>query len=120
MELQNIEKSTSKGAADTPAREPSIQKGGDAVADIVHAAEEEYTSAQYARILRRADWVLLPLMWIVSGAQYADKVSVSTQATFGLRDDTHLVGQQYSCESRHADSLRSRMTNIWGCLLSLD
>lgn len=35
---------------------------------------------------------------ICSGVQYADKVSISTQATFGLQEDTHLVGQQYSCE----------------------
>lgn len=94
-----------KDAAGTHATAPSIQEGGDGkasdpVTDIVHAAEGEYTAAQYAKVLRRADWILLPLMWIVSGTQYADKVSVSTQATFGLRTDTGLVGQQYSCELR--------------------
>lgn len=92
-----------KDAPGAHAMAPSIQEGGDGkasdvVADIVHAAEGEYTAAQYAKVLRRADWILLPLMWIVSGTQYADKVSVSTQATFGLRTDTGLVGQQYSCE----------------------
>lgn len=94
-----------KDTAGAHATAPSIQEGGDnkasdPVTDIVHAAEGEYTAAQYAKVLRRADWILLPLMWIVSGTQYADKVSVSTQATFGLRADTGLVGQQYSCESR--------------------
>ncbi|KAF3011469.1 hypothetical protein E8E14_005182 [Neopestalotiopsis sp. 37M] len=101
MSSHDIEKSAMKDAPGAHAMAPSIQEGGDGkasdvVADIVHAAEGEYTSAQYAKVLQRADWILLPLMWIVSGTQYADKVSVSTQATFGLRTDTGLVGQQYS------------------------
>ncbi|KAK6197706.1 hypothetical protein LQW54_010610 [Pestalotiopsis sp. IQ-011] len=101
MSSQDIEKSTMKDTAGAHATAPSIQEGGDGkasdpVTDIVHAAEGEYTAAQYAKVLRRADWILLPVMWNVSGTQYADKVSVSTQATFGLRTDTGLVGQQYS------------------------
>lgn len=103
------EKAAKSDAIAPTAREPSICEGdgqgkNDAVADIVHAAESEYTAAQYRSVLRKADLILLPLMWIVSGAQYADKVSVSTQATFGLRTDTHLVGQQYSCELLSAES----------------
>jgi hypothetical protein len=30
----------------------------------------------------------------------ADKGSTGAQATFGLQRDTHLVGQQFACESR--------------------
>lgn len=60
--------------------------------------------------------ILMPIMWIAvscdlpcrcgliyldhGGGQYgiqqADKTGLSTQATFGLRQDTHLVGQQYA------------------------
>ncbi|KAJ5113980.1 hypothetical protein N7456_002514 [Penicillium angulare] len=65
-------------------------------ADIVHAAEDGYTQEQYKKLLRKIDFVLLPMMWLISGIQYADKASISTQATFGIREDTHLVGQQYS------------------------
>ncbi|CAI7587773.1 unnamed protein product [Penicillium glandicola] len=64
--------------------------------DLVHAAEDEYTQEQYDKLLKKVDWIMLPLMWIISGTQYADKASISTQATFGLREDTHLVGQQYA------------------------
>lgn len=42
------------------------------------------------------DRYLLPLMWLCYGIQQADKTSLSTQATFGLREDTHLAGQQYA------------------------
>jgi ACS family allantoate permease-like MFS transporter len=67
----------------------------EATADIVQA-EEEYTEEQYAKLLRKIDWTLLPLMWLAYGLQQADKKSTSTQATFGLREATGLVGQQYS------------------------
>lgn len=30
------------------------------------------------------------------GIQQADKTGLSTQATFGIREDTHLKGQQYA------------------------
>ena len=100
----DTEKAARAGPINPVDLNPSIHEGvhegkaNDAVADIVHAAESEYTAEQYSKILRKADWVLLPLMWIVSGTQYADKVSISTQATFGLLTDTHLVGQEYSCK----------------------
>ncbi|KII84837.1 hypothetical protein PLICRDRAFT_167211 [Plicaturopsis crispa FD-325 SS-3] len=65
------------------------------VLDTVEAYSQ-YTPAEYKKLLRKVDWVLLPLMWILYGTQQADKTSTSTQATFGLRTDTHLVGQQFS------------------------
>ncbi len=35
-------------------------------------------------------------MWLSYGIQQTDKVAIGTQATFGLREDTGLAGQQYS------------------------
>lgn len=44
----------------------SINDGkiADVAIDIVHAAEEEFTAEQYKRVLRKADFILLPLMWV--------------------------------------------------------
>ncbi|KAI0892988.1 major facilitator superfamily domain-containing protein [Annulohypoxylon nitens] len=64
--------------------------------DQLSPGASEYSQQEYSRIKRKADRYLLPLMWICYGIQQADKVSLSTQATFGLREDTHLIGQQYS------------------------
>jgi len=36
------------------------------------------------------------LMWWCYGIQQSDKTSLSTQALFGMREDTGLVGQQYA------------------------
>ncbi|THW05169.1 MFS general substrate transporter [Aureobasidium pullulans] len=63
--------------------------------DIV-AAEGEYTEEQYKQLRRKIDRYLLPLMWLCYGIQQTDKTALGTQATFGLREDTGLHGQQYS------------------------
>ncbi|KAL6902624.1 major facilitator superfamily domain-containing protein [Trichoderma evansii] len=62
----------------------------------LNTVNAKYTEAEYKRVLRKADRVLLPFMWLCCGIQQADKASISTQATFGLLKDTNLVGQQFS------------------------
>ncbi|KUI60656.1 hypothetical protein VP1G_07869 [Cytospora mali] len=59
----------------------------------VHA---QYTEEEYKALKRKMDRYLLPLMWLCYGIQQTDKTSLSTQATFGLREDTHLKGQEYA------------------------
>ncbi|KAI0122569.1 MFS general substrate transporter [Daldinia grandis] len=56
----------------------------------------QYTDEEYNRLKRKVDRYLLPLMWLCHGLQQVDKACVGTQATFGLREDTGLVGQQFS------------------------
>lgn len=54
------------------------------------------SAADDARILRRIDLALLPLMLAVYFLQALDKATLSYASIFGLIDDTHLVGDQYS------------------------
>jgi hypothetical protein len=77
------------------------------------------TEAEFRRIRIKTDLVLMPLLWILGGLRKlsifevflwphvlihlrttvtADKGSIGAQATFGIRKDTHLVGQQFACE----------------------
>ncbi|KAL1384748.1 major facilitator superfamily domain-containing protein [Phyllosticta capitalensis] len=58
--------------------------------------ESDYSPEEYKLLLKKIDRYLLPLMWFCYGIQQTDKTAVSTQALFGMREDTHLVGQQYS------------------------
>ncbi|KAK0184203.1 major facilitator superfamily transporter [Armillaria mellea] len=51
----------------------------------------EYTPEQYKKLHRKMDCYLLPLI-----IQQANKTGLSTMVTFGLHEDTGLVGQQYS------------------------
>ncbi|KAL1897023.1 hypothetical protein Sste5346_004227 [Sporothrix stenoceras] len=65
--------------------------------DTVNAAESHcYTDTDYGRVLWKIGLILLPVMWFCYGTQQADNISVSTKATFSLKTDTHLVGQQYN------------------------
>ncbi|KAJ7890778.1 major facilitator superfamily domain-containing protein [Mycena leptocephala] len=54
------------------------------------------SSQDDSRLLRRIDCYLMPLLCITYGLQYSDKTSLSSGVVFGLRKDTHLVGQQYA------------------------
>ncbi|KAK0099519.1 hypothetical protein ONS95_000248 [Cadophora gregata] len=56
---------------------------------------QDYTPEEYKKLLKKIDRYLLPLMWVCYGIQQADKTSLGTQALFGIREDTNLVGQQY-------------------------
>ncbi|KAF4126229.1 Major Facilitator Superfamily [Geosmithia morbida] len=49
-----------------------------------------------ARILRRIDIALLPIMLIVYFLHALDKATLSYASVFGLIDDTHLTGSQFS------------------------
>jgi MFS family permease len=54
------------------------------------------TPADDARILRRIDLALLPLMLSVYFLQALDKATLSYASVFGLIEDTKLEGDQYS------------------------
>ncbi|KAI0204337.1 MFS general substrate transporter [Astrocystis sublimbata] len=59
-------------------------------------AAYEYSDEYYRKLLWKIDLFLLPLMWFSYGTQQADKNSLSTQAVFGIREDTHLQGDQFN------------------------
>ncbi|KEY73805.1 hypothetical protein S7711_03105 [Stachybotrys chartarum IBT 7711] len=54
------------------------------------------SSADNARVLRRIDFALLPLMLAVYFLHALDKATLSYASIFGLIDDTGLVGDQFS------------------------
>ncbi|CAK9781993.1 hypothetical protein CC85DRAFT_288406 [Cutaneotrichosporon oleaginosum] len=62
----------------------------------VIAAETEFTEAEYKRLRRKFDFVLIPLLMIAYGLQYSDKTSLSSGVIFGLKEDTRLTTQQYN------------------------
>ncbi|KAJ6531987.1 MFS general substrate transporter [Mycena capillaripes] len=63
--------------------------------ETVHATEK-YTQADFDRVLRKQDRMLMPLMWFAYGIQQVDKTALSTQATFGIIADTHMKGNDYA------------------------
>lgn len=94
-EMVSDAKTTSSAKSAEVIDATSADEAQDVVFDTVNA---KYTEADYKRVLRKVDRFLLPFMWLCCGIQSADKSSISTQATFGMLKDTHLVGQQFSCK----------------------
>ncbi|KND91789.1 putative transporter [Tolypocladium ophioglossoides CBS 100239] len=54
------------------------------------------TPADNARVLRRIDFRILPIMLFVYCLQSLDKTTLSYASVFGIINDTHLVGEQFS------------------------
>ncbi|EED21300.1 pantothenate transporter, putative [Talaromyces stipitatus ATCC 10500] len=52
--------------------------------------------ARIRRIVRKVDWRLIPILFFTYMLNFMDKTILSSASVFGLIDDTHLVGQQYS------------------------
>ncbi|KAI1487417.1 major facilitator superfamily domain-containing protein [Biscogniauxia mediterranea] len=52
--------------------------------------------ARARRIVRKIDWHIMPLLFLVYMFNFMDKTILSSAAVFGLREDNHLVGSDYS------------------------
>ncbi|WWC95248.1 hypothetical protein V866_002107 [Kwoniella sp. B9012] len=65
-------------------------------AENVILAESEYTEEQYKKLRRKFDFILMPIMMLVYGLQFSDKVSLSSGVIFGLLPDTGMNQSQYS------------------------
>ncbi|WRT63340.1 uncharacterized protein IL334_000245 [Kwoniella shivajii] len=50
-------------------------------------------------LVRKIDWIMVPLLGVAMMMGSVDKVSLATAAVMGFREDTHLVGQEYSWTS---------------------
>jgi len=48
------------------------------------------------RVLRKIDLRVIPIFFMIYLLQYLDKNSINFASVYGLIEDTHLVGQQYS------------------------
>ncbi|KAK4686967.1 MFS transporter, ACS family, allantoate permease, partial [Tremellales sp. Uapishka_1] len=65
-------------------------------ADVLMAP---WTAAEEKAVRRKLDYIVLPLVTLSLFLGGTDKVILGTAATYGLRTDLHLVGQQYSWAS---------------------
>ncbi|CUM68118.1 uncharacterized protein PRCAT00005835001 [Priceomyces carsonii] len=47
-------------------------------------------------LTRKVDFRIIPLLFITYSLQFMDKLALSSSSVFGVREDNHLVGQDYS------------------------
>jgi MFS family permease len=73
------------------------EASGGTVDEEVHDVEiSPYTQALAKRVLRKIDMRILAIMFVTYNLNFMDKTILSSASVFGLIDDNHLVGQQYS------------------------
>ncbi|KAL4995523.1 fungal-specific transcription factor domain-containing protein [Aspergillus recurvatus] len=92
------------GLAKTPADEAPEAEKQDVTAAMDEAAQylahnpgfEPLSPEEEKRMIRKMDWILLPMLFMTATLGAVDKVAISTAAIYGLKEDLHLVGQQYS------------------------
>ena len=70
--------------------------GENAKAQALAASASSVTPTELKRVLRKLDYVLVPLMSIAVLLQFLDKTSLNYASLLGLKTDTHLKGQEYS------------------------
>ncbi|EIN09349.1 MFS general substrate transporter [Punctularia strigosozonata HHB-11173 SS5] len=73
-------------------------KGKDAALEVIgeEAAPVLVTPEQNAAVLRKIDMWLMPVIATIYFLQQLDKSSLSYTSVFGIQEDAHLHGQQYS------------------------
>lgn len=92
-EIQTVENVSEKHVADGEDLD-----GKDRAAELLQNANQTIVVSpeDNARILRKIDLTVLPIMLAVYFLQQLDKSTLSYASVFGLVKDAHLVGQDYS------------------------
>jgi MFS family permease len=73
------------------APDPSTDVTDEEVQDV-----SDYTKALAKRVIRKIDMRILAIMFVTYNLNFMDKMILSSAAVFGLEEDNHLVGKQYS------------------------
>ncbi|KAL4894680.1 major facilitator superfamily domain-containing protein [Aspergillus ambiguus] len=76
--------------------EMTFEKNGDIGARFLEEHDVEFTEEESRRLRWKIDWRIVPLAAWACGLQFVDKSGLGAAATYGLREDIHLVGQEYS------------------------
>lgn len=58
--------------------------------------EQEISKQEEKKLLRKIDWILIPLISVTCILAAVDKVIISNAAIYGMETDTHLTGNDYS------------------------
>lgn len=77
--------------SETMAIDPPTDIGEMEVQDV-----SPYTKALAKRVIRKIDFRILVIMFVTYNLNFMDKTILSSAAVFGLTEDNHLVGTQYS------------------------
>ncbi|KAI0597096.1 major facilitator superfamily domain-containing protein [Biscogniauxia sp. FL1348] len=84
---------TATATMENNSRASGAEEGGNAGLQPHYGIVDE---ARARRIVRKIDRHIMPLLFLVYMFNFMDKTILSSAAVFGLREDNHLVGSNYS------------------------
>ncbi|KAK1657224.1 major facilitator superfamily domain-containing protein [Colletotrichum godetiae] len=92
------EKTQSKNPDSTDAAVGVVERGGDIAAHLVDqfANEPDYDRQEEVKLRWKIDLRLVPMLWLNITFPAMDKVTPSTGALYGMRDDLGLKGDQHA------------------------
>ncbi|CAL1710357.1 unnamed protein product [Somion occarium] len=99
IDIEHTENVASLGEPQLDKGGPSVvTKGKDEALEVLGDSSTplHITPEQDRAVLRKIDLWLMPVIVMVYFLQQLDKSSLSYTSVFGIADDTHLVGSQYS------------------------
>ncbi|PWN46940.1 MFS general substrate transporter [Violaceomyces palustris] len=99
--MSNVKKvASSDNSSDRKDPSVSAEPYVEEISKIQQAAGEldgsDITELEFKTVLRKLDYVLMPLMCVVVLLQFLDKTSLNYANLLGIQKDTHLKGQEYS------------------------
>ncbi|KAF7800177.1 hypothetical protein EIP86_011424 [Pleurotus ostreatoroseus] len=68
----------------------------DAGAQLIAGIQGDIDPAESARIRKKIDWHILPLMCMLYWVQFMDKTTLGSSSILGIRQATHLTTNQYN------------------------
>ncbi|CAH0047325.1 unnamed protein product [Clonostachys solani] len=74
-------------------------KSDTADAALAYVGDEsvaQMTEIDEKALVRKIDWMILPLMWACYNLQYLDKTLINYANVMGIQEDTQMVGDQFS------------------------
>jgi hypothetical protein len=94
-----------KALQHTPEEIPEVEvgevkdvKNADAALDFLRFEGEgvEMTAEDEKALVRKIDWMIMPLMWCCYVAQYLDKTLINYAAVMGLYEDANITKADFS------------------------
>jgi len=99
-------------SADEISSIPSSTHVDDAYGLYKSSKEITYSPAEQARVLRKIDFRIIPILFVTYMLQYLDKNSINFSSVYGLQKGTHLKGQDYSWLGIYLPTSFIRFSNV--------
>ncbi|PYH98214.1 allantoate permease [Aspergillus ellipticus CBS 707.79] len=97
-ESDQNDKSITAHAVDIESKDGNVSSGqADAALEFLrHAEVATFSEVDERKLVRKIDWMIVPLMWAIYFLQYEDKILINYASVMGLLDDTGMRTDQFS------------------------